>query len=106
MKGKTYWRCDYSRSYGNEAAEAIEGHGRWCSCRQDVLMPFVLDFFQERVFGPARLDLLNQQLAAQGEQAHADAHREHARLRKEVAGLAVLPTLLVNTADGRPPAGG
>jgi site-specific DNA recombinase len=87
MKTKVYFRCDYSRSYGNEAAEAIEGHGRWCSCREDVLLPFVLDFFESRVFGAARLDLLNQQLAKQGEQADADAHQEHSRLRRQITDL-------------------
>lgn len=32
-KTRTYYRCDYGRTYGREAAAQIEGHGLWCSTR-------------------------------------------------------------------------
>jgi hypothetical protein len=75
QKAKTYYRCGYGRSYGCEAADAIEGHGQWCSVREDLLLPFVERFFAERVFGPLRLDLLHEQLAAEGRATKRPASR-------------------------------
>ena len=56
--------CDYGRTYGNEAADQIDGHGQWLSIREDALLPLVEQFFAERIFGPMRLDKLARQLRA------------------------------------------
>lgn len=87
MKGKAYVRCDYSKGYGKVAAEAIEGHGVLCSMREDVLLPFILDFFERRVFGAARLDLLNEQLANQAKSQQTSARKERAELQRQVTDL-------------------
>jgi hypothetical protein len=36
-------------AYGRAAAAGIEGHGQWCSVREDTLMPLILDFFEQRM---------------------------------------------------------
>lgn len=63
--GYIYMRCDYGRQYGRQEAAAIPGHGQWCSVREDTLLPLVLDFFEQRVFGASRMDLLAKQLDTQ-----------------------------------------
>jgi site-specific DNA recombinase len=60
-----YMRCDYGRQYERAAAAGIEGHGQWCSVREDTPMPLILDFFEQRVFGAARMDKLANQIDAQ-----------------------------------------
>jgi site-specific DNA recombinase len=84
MKGKTYYRCDYSRGYGKAAAEQIEGHGVLCSTREDVLLPLIFDFFDRRVFGPTRIDLLNEQLASQGQHQKDAARKERTKLERAI----------------------
>jgi hypothetical protein len=72
VKGRYhYMRCDYGRQHGREAAEAIPGHGQWCNVREDLLMGFVLDFFERRVFGEARMDLRSSGRYARGEMGRA-----------------------------------
>ncbi|HST34830.1 MAG TPA: hypothetical protein VLJ80_15070 [Solirubrobacteraceae bacterium] len=52
--------------------------------REDVLVPYVERFFAERVFGPMRMDLLREQLTAEGENHAAAAKTEHARLARRL----------------------
>jgi site-specific DNA recombinase len=87
MTGRTYMRCDYGRQYGKEAAAQIEGHGTWCSVREDVLLPLALRFFEERVFGPMRMDLLAQQLDAHGKRSRIEAQEAQARPNRQIADL-------------------
>jgi site-specific DNA recombinase len=88
VKGRYhYMRCDYGRQHGREAAEAIPGHGQWCSVREDLLMGFVLDFFERRVFGEARMDLLVKQLDQQERRDRKSASDTEARLRRQIADL-------------------
>ena len=62
---------------------AIPGHGQWCSVREDTLIPLILDFFDQRVFGASRLDLLSKQRDAQ---PSTDPEREtRARLTRRIA---------------------
>ena len=82
-RGYTYMRCDYGRSYGSSEAAAIPGHGQWCSVREDDLLPLILDFFEKRIFGAARTDLLAKQLDQLGG-ADADA-QTRARLTRQIA---------------------
>jgi hypothetical protein len=76
LKARTCYRCSYGRDYGREAADAIEDHGQRCSVRGDLLVPFVERLFRERVFGPLRLDLLQEELAAEGEGHEKPTHKE------------------------------
>jgi site-specific DNA recombinase len=82
-RGYIYMRCNYGIEYGQAEASAIPGHGAWCSVREDALLPLVLDFFQERVFGAARLDRLAKQLDAGSPKGQDEAQR--ARLQLEVS---------------------
>lgn len=86
-KTHTYYRCDYGRTYGHEAAAQIEGHGLWCSTREDVLLPLVERFFQQRVFDPMRMQKLARQLEAHGKRNNKAAEKEQARMRRQVTDL-------------------
>lgn len=82
-RGYVYMRCDYGRQYGREAASAISGHGQWCSVREDALLPLALDFFEQRVFGASRMDLLARQLETE---PSANPDREiRIRLSQQIA---------------------
>ncbi len=83
-RGYIYMRCNYGIEYGRAEASAIPGHGAWCSVREDALLPLVLDFFQERVFGATRLDRLAKQLDAAGSPRDPD-EAQRARLQHEVS---------------------
>jgi hypothetical protein len=60
-----HMRCDYGRQYGRAEAAALPIHGQWCSIREATLLPLILDFFEQRIFGATRLDLLAEQLDMQ-----------------------------------------
>lgn len=105
MSGRTrkdhvYMACDYGRSYGKEAADAIPGHGQWLYLREDVLLPLIEDFFAERIFGPMRLDKLEHQL-----RAHARATRRHddhrqRDLTKQIADIDTRISRLIDALEG------
>lgn len=78
-----YMRCDYGRQYGRAEADRIPGHGQWCSVREDMLLPLVLDFFGQRVFGKLRLDLLADQLGAH--ECSDPDHNTRVRLEDQVS---------------------
>jgi DNA invertase Pin-like site-specific DNA recombinase len=86
-KTYTYMTCDYGRTYGREAAEQIDGHGQWLSIPENVLLPLVERFFQQRVFGPMRMQKLARQLDAHGKRSHKEARDEQTRMRRQVADL-------------------
>ncbi|HEX2709130.1 MAG TPA: hypothetical protein VHM66_14135, partial [Solirubrobacterales bacterium] len=64
-KGHTYYACEYAAAYGPEAA--LEAHDglKVISAREDRLLALVLRFFDQRIFGPLRLERLEKQLRAQ-----------------------------------------
>jgi site-specific DNA recombinase len=86
-KTYTYMTCDYGRTYGREAADRIDGHGQWLSTREDVLLPLVERFFQQRVFGPMRMQKLARQLDAHGKRSNKEARDAETRMRRQVADL-------------------
>ncbi len=86
-KGHTYMCCDYGRTYGETAAEQIDGHGKWLYLREDYLLPLVEQFFAERIFGPMRLQKLARQLRTHARQTHQRDASDHARLRQRIADL-------------------
>jgi site-specific DNA recombinase len=85
VKGHAYYRCRYSGSYGQAAAQAIPGHGATCNVREDTVLPYIERFFAERVFGPMRLDLLREQLDRQEQTGRSEAQRTVARLQAQIA---------------------
>ena len=86
-KTHNYMTCDYGRSYGPVAADAIEGHGRWLSVREDALLPLVERFFAEPIFGPMRLEKLAVQLRAHEKKTAKSAKDGEKRLRAEIEDL-------------------
>jgi site-specific DNA recombinase len=86
-KTYTYVTCDYGRTYGREAAEQIDGHGQWLSLREDVLLPLVKRFFQQRIFGPMRMQKLARQLDAHGKRSNKQTRDTQTRMRRQVADL-------------------
>ncbi len=63
-KGHLYYACNYG-DYGETAA--IEAHNgqKWIYLREDVIEPFVMRFFAQRIFGPMRIEKLAKQLQAE-----------------------------------------
>ena len=64
--------------YGDTAALEAHGDQKFVSAREDRLLRLVLRFFEQRIFGPLRLERLEKQLrsetaAAQGRQARRHA---------------------------------
>jgi site-specific DNA recombinase len=86
-KGHTYMCCDYGRTYGETAAEQIDGHGKWLYLREDHLLPLVEQFFAERIFGPMRLQKLARQLRTHARQTRQKAATNEEQLRKRIADL-------------------
>ncbi len=86
-KDHVYMTCDYGRAYGNEAADQIDGHGRWLYLREDNLLPLIETFFAERIFGPMRIDKLEQQLRTHERSTRHTEDGSRTRITKELASL-------------------
>ncbi|MCE3246731.1 MAG: hypothetical protein K0R41_556 [Geminicoccaceae bacterium] len=63
-KGHHYYACHYVYDYGDAAA--IEAHAgqKSISAREDRLLRLVISFFEQRIFGPLRIERLEKQLRA------------------------------------------
>ena len=55
------------------------------SAREDRLLALVLRFFEQRIFGPLRLERLEKQLRAQARSERANGKLAGTRLRKQIA---------------------
>jgi post-segregation antitoxin (ccd killing protein) len=64
-KGHVYYVCEYATRYGDEAGLQAHDGQKFVSAREDRLVRLVLRFFEQRVFGPLRLERLEKQLRAQ-----------------------------------------
>ena len=83
-KDNVYMACDYGRTYGKEAADQIPGHGQWLYLREDALLPLIEEFFAERIFGPMRLDKLEQQLRAHERTSRRTENDTHRQLTQKI----------------------
>lgn len=83
-KGHHYYCCDYAARYGETAALAAHDGAKTVSIREDRLLKLVLRFFEQRIFGPLRLDRLEKQLRAQARSERADGKLAGTRLRKQI----------------------
>ena len=84
-KGHHYYVCGYAGSYGPTAAlEAHDGQ-QTLSAREDRLVRLVLRFFEQRIFGPLRLERLEKQLRAQARSERREGKTAGIRLRQQVA---------------------
>ncbi|MBK5118050.1 MAG: recombinase family protein, partial [Thermoleophilia bacterium] len=74
-KGHHYYGCSYSTTYGETAALEAHGGQKTVSVREDWLERLALRFFEQRIFGPMRVDKLAKQL-----KAHSRAERRNGKL--------------------------
>ena len=76
-----------ARTYGEVAA--IEAHAgqKWISAREDRLLRLVLSFFEERIFGPLRIERLEKELRASAREHRKEGKLAGSRIRQQVAAL-------------------
>lgn len=84
-KGHHYYACSYAAGYGDNAAVEAHAGQKWIYLREDDLLPVVLKFFEQRIFGPMRLDKLEKQLRASTRERARDGKFTATRLRQQVA---------------------
>jgi site-specific DNA recombinase len=74
QKGSNWYRCQYVSKRGLAGADAA-GHPRVLGIKEDVILNALREFMAERLFGPERLRLLADELAASvgGEAASNEA---------------------------------
>jgi DNA invertase Pin-like site-specific DNA recombinase len=90
MQGKArkehhYYACSYAAGYGDTAAVEAHAGQKWIYLREDALLPVVLRFFEQRIFGPLRLEKLNRQLRAHDRAQRGKARATGTRLRQLIA---------------------
>lgn len=86
-KGHHYYACAYSRNYGDTAA--IEAHGgqKWIYVREDKLERMILAFFEQRIFGPMRIEKLAKQLRAESKARTRDGKQAVTKIRAQIGEL-------------------
>jgi site-specific DNA recombinase len=86
QRDSKWYRCRFSTSRGQVAAD-VAGHPRALQIKEELILDELLDFMGRRLFGPARLRLLRDDLA----RTIADDWREHdaelQRLEREIEDL-------------------
>jgi site-specific DNA recombinase len=86
-KAHNYYCCGYADSYGDTAAREAHGGQKFPSIREDRLEQAVMRFFEQRIFGPLRLDKLSKQLKAESRSKRRDGKLAGTRIRQQVAEL-------------------
>jgi site-specific DNA recombinase len=86
-KGHHYYSCSYADDYGETAA--IEEHAgqKSISAREDRLLRLVISFFDQRIFGPMRIERLEKQLRASAREHRKKGKLAGTRMRKQVSEL-------------------
>ncbi len=84
-KGHTYYVCEYAASYGDTAALEAHGDQKFISAREDGLLRLVLRFFEQRIFGPLRLERLEKQLRAEARSQRQNGKLAGTKLRQRIA---------------------
>jgi hypothetical protein len=84
---RSWSACGYAADYGETAA--IEEHAgqKWISAREDRLLRLVMGFFEERIFGPLRIERLEMQLRANAREQRKEGKLVGTRIRKQIAEL-------------------
>src|SRR4051812_6204036 len=86
-RGHRYYSCGYVQNYGETAAlEAHDGQ-KWVNVREDWLERLVLRFFEQRIFGPMRLDKLAKQLRAHDREQRRNGRLAGTPMRQQIAEL-------------------
>ena len=86
-KGRNYYACAYAQNYGDVAALEAHYGQKWVSVREDWLERLVLRFFEQRIFGPMRLDKLAKQLRAHDREQRRNGKLAGTRIRKQISEL-------------------
>jgi hypothetical protein len=83
-KGHTYYQCCKGATYTDEAAAEVHGGAKYVSVREGDLHPLIERFFDERLFGPPRIEALERQLRAQLRDRERSTADKAARLREAI----------------------
>lgn len=83
--GRTPTSCSYGSAYGDSAEVEAHAGQKWIYLREDALLPVALRFFEQRIFGPMRLEKLAKQLRAHGKEQRRSGKLAATRLRQEIA---------------------
>ena len=86
-KGRHYYACAYATNYGEVAALEAHGGQKCISVREDWIERLVLRFFEQRIFGPMRLDKLAKQLRAHDRAERRNGKLAGTRMRQQLAEL-------------------
>ncbi len=86
QKGSNWYRCQFVYKRGIAAADAA-GHPRVLGIREEVVLEPLLDFLGRRLFGPDRLRLLHDELAASLTQGDDSLTTELAAITRRLADL-------------------
>ena len=73
--------------YGDTAATEAHGGPKWIYVREDKLERLVLSFFEQRIFGPLRIQKLSKQIRAEAKSRKRDGKLTGTRIRQQVADL-------------------
>jgi site-specific DNA recombinase len=82
-----YYSCSYADDYGDTAAIADHAGLKSISAREDRLLRLVLSFFEQRIFGPMRIERLEKQLRASAKEQRTKGKLAGTRMRQEIAEL-------------------
>jgi site-specific DNA recombinase len=86
-KGHHYYACAYAQNYGETAAREAHGGQKWVYVREDWLERLVLRFFEQRIFGPMRVDKLAKQLRSHDREQRRNGKLAGTRIRQQIAEL-------------------
>ena len=84
QKGSNWYRCQFVYRRGIAAADAA-GHPRVLGVREEAVLEPLLDFLGRRLFGPDRLRLLHDELAASLTAGDNSRAEEFAALQRQLA---------------------
>ena len=86
-KGHHYYSCSYADDYGETAAIAEHAGQKSISAREDRLLRLVLSFFEQRIFGPIRIERLEKQLRANAREQRKTDKLAGTRMRQQISEL-------------------
>lgn len=82
--GKPYYCCQPERRLGKRAASELADHPPTVYVREEALVRGILGFFGERIFGPRRRELLEEDVRASVQDIDEERGRGIAKLRRAV----------------------
>jgi hypothetical protein len=86
-KGHHYYACGYGSDYGDTAAVEAHAGQKWITVREDRLLRLVFAFFEERIFGPLRIERLEKQLRASAKEQRKKGKLTGTRVRGQLSEL-------------------